>query len=53
MKRLASLVSAPFARARIALPGLPPAFYLAVLLLPGGLLALPFIWWLGRPGRKS
>ena len=50
MKRLASLVSAPFAWTHA---GLPRALYLVVLLLPGGLFALPLIWWLGRPGRKS
>jgi len=53
MKKLASLVSAPFAWTSAGTSGLPRAFYLVVLLLPGGLIALPLLWWLGRPGRKS
>ena len=53
MKKLVSVVSAPFAWTHERLPGLPGPYYLAVLLLPGGLILLPLLWWLGGRGRRK
>jgi hypothetical protein len=53
MKKLVSLVSASFASRRAGLPQF--AWLSAALILPGGLILLPLLWWLGprRPGGNE
>ena len=48
MKKLASVVSAPFEWDPSGSHGIPKLYYLAAALLPGGLVALPILWWLDR-----
>jgi hypothetical protein len=52
MKKLASVVSAPYPWFFQGFPRSSGFLYIALLLLPGGLILLALLWWLGHRNRK-